>query len=170
MTLAFLILLWFVCAFNGQAFGQIKNRPTVGLRAAGLGGAFVAVADDASAIHWNPAGLSKLRRSEFQVTQTNNLYGLGLDHLSVSFALPYKGAGIGISYAGITFDDGFPTSTDENSGLDGIIVPQRLASAKADVFSWSPSMLAIREEFLGPLSRLSQVGDPICELSARRNI
>src|SRR3954452_11536526 len=30
----------------------------VGTRAAGMGGAFVAVADDASATYWNPAGLA----------------------------------------------------------------------------------------------------------------
>src|SRR5918992_5761058 len=31
---------------------------TLGTRAAGFGGAFVAVADDASAVYWNPAGLA----------------------------------------------------------------------------------------------------------------
>lgn len=31
---------------------------SVGTRAAGMGGAFVAVADDASAVYWNPAGLA----------------------------------------------------------------------------------------------------------------
>jgi hypothetical protein len=30
----------------------------VGVRALGMGGAFVAVADDATAVHWNPAGLA----------------------------------------------------------------------------------------------------------------
>jgi hypothetical protein len=40
------------CAAAAQPF------ETVGTRAAGLGGAFVAVADDASAVYWNPAGLA----------------------------------------------------------------------------------------------------------------
>src|SRR5215213_6232539 len=31
---------------------------TVGTRAAGMGGAFVAVADDASAAYWNPGGFA----------------------------------------------------------------------------------------------------------------
>src|SRR5438874_13289544 len=37
---------------TGQTF------ESVGTRAAGMGGAFVAVADDASAAYWNPAGFA----------------------------------------------------------------------------------------------------------------
>jgi hypothetical protein len=35
-----------------------QSFDSVGTRAAGMGGAFVAVADDASAVYWNPAGLA----------------------------------------------------------------------------------------------------------------
>ena len=40
--------------------GGVNAQPAnvVGTRAAGMGGAFVAVADDASAVYWNPAGLA----------------------------------------------------------------------------------------------------------------
>lgn len=44
-----------VATFDGQ-FLKIG----VGARAAGMGGAFVAVADDASAVFWNPAGIARL--------------------------------------------------------------------------------------------------------------
>jgi len=37
----------------------------VGARAMGMGGAFVSVADDASAIFWNPAGLTQLAENQF---------------------------------------------------------------------------------------------------------
>ncbi len=40
-----------------------------GNRALGLGGAYVAVADDASAAVWNPAGLGFVQRRELQVTK-----------------------------------------------------------------------------------------------------
>ena len=38
--------------------GFAQSFPAVGTRAAGMAGAFVGVADDASAIYWNPAGLA----------------------------------------------------------------------------------------------------------------
>ncbi len=43
-------------AVGGPAGAQTFD--TVGTRAAGMGGAFVAVADDASAAYWNPAGFA----------------------------------------------------------------------------------------------------------------
>ncbi|MEX2604216.1 MAG: PorV/PorQ family protein, partial [Gracilimonas sp.] len=36
----------------------------VGTRATGMGGAFVAVSDDASALYWNPAGIAGLEKNE----------------------------------------------------------------------------------------------------------
>ncbi len=37
----------------------------VGARALGMGGAYTALADDANALYWNPAGLAKLEKREF---------------------------------------------------------------------------------------------------------
>ena len=42
----------------GGTSAAAQTFEVLGTRAAGLGGAFVAVADDASAIYWNPAGLA----------------------------------------------------------------------------------------------------------------
>jgi hypothetical protein len=41
------------------ATGMAQSFEALGTRAAGMGGAFVGVADDASAVYWNPAGLAK---------------------------------------------------------------------------------------------------------------
>jgi long-subunit fatty acid transport protein len=43
-----------------------------GARAIGMGGAFIAVADDATAASWNPAGLTQLRRPELSFVYSYN--------------------------------------------------------------------------------------------------
>ncbi len=47
---------------SGQAGAYL--RMGVGARALGMGGAFVAVSDDATASYWNPAGLAKLKKNQ----------------------------------------------------------------------------------------------------------
>ncbi len=56
----FCILFLFVSAVM---FANGISLNSIGSRAFGMGGAFVAVADDATAIHWNPAGLAGQRGS-----------------------------------------------------------------------------------------------------------
>ncbi|HVP38399.1 MAG TPA: hypothetical protein VMS93_04370, partial [Candidatus Saccharimonadales bacterium] len=58
-----------------------------GNRALGMGGAFVATADDASALAWNPGGLGLLQRAEGQVVQSAGL-GLGFSEFYGSVVLP----------------------------------------------------------------------------------
>lgn len=58
-----------------------------GNRALAMGGAYTAVADDASASVWNPAGLGLIPRKELQATQTS-LFGLGFNEQYASIALP----------------------------------------------------------------------------------
>jgi hypothetical protein len=43
----------------------------VGARAAGMGNAFVAVADDASTLYWNPGGIAMLEQGEISIGTTN---------------------------------------------------------------------------------------------------
>jgi long-subunit fatty acid transport protein len=55
-------LLGFPGPARAQTFGGI------GTRAEGMGGAFVAVADDASAVYWNPAGIATGATFDLQVS------------------------------------------------------------------------------------------------------
>ncbi len=50
------LVVLFLLVSAGRVDAQVFE--TVGVRALGMGGAFVAVADDATAIYWNPAGLT----------------------------------------------------------------------------------------------------------------
>lgn len=81
-----------------------------GARALGMGGAFLARADDATAVSWNPAGLSYLGRPEISIVGTRNsfqrgsagdvptdrLVGRGPDFIAMTYPLS-KGA-VQLSY------------------------------------------------------------------------
>lgn len=57
-----------VDTFQATDFGGSPIIIGAGARALGMGGAFVAVADDATANTWNPGGLTQLERPEFAAT------------------------------------------------------------------------------------------------------
>lgn len=65
-----------LCVGVGGAVAQeeraIDNFAGVGVRAMGMGGAFVGVADDFTAMYWNPAGLAQMQRREVQVSFLRN--------------------------------------------------------------------------------------------------
>jgi len=59
-----------VPAASAQDGVDINSSPSLvgsGARALGMGGAFIAVADDATAASWNPAGLTQLERPELSL-------------------------------------------------------------------------------------------------------
>lgn len=79
----------------------------VGARALGMGGAFVALADDASAGYWNPAGLAQLERGELLAMHSEQFGGLA-NHDFLSFAQPLEGdrhASVGIGLVRFSVDD-----------------------------------------------------------------
>lgn len=76
-----ILLAGFPVSAVAQTFGG------VGTRAEGMGGAFVAVADDASAVYWNPAGIAKGATFDLQVSTGRE------STVFVGAALPVLGAG-----------------------------------------------------------------------------
>jgi hypothetical protein len=77
--LAFLLLLSAVPARAGKA-GALFLDVGAGSRAAGMGSAFTAAADDASASYWNPAGLLGVAKREAAATRAAWIDGGGYDH------------------------------------------------------------------------------------------
>jgi opacity protein-like surface antigen len=75
----------------GTTAAPFLNIP-VGARALGMGGAFVSVADDATALFWNPGGLARLRSSEAVFVHTNWIADIGFD---------FAGAVLNLGAAGV---------------------------------------------------------------------
>ncbi len=69
-----------------------------GARALAMGGAFVSIADDASAIYWNPAGLARLEMSQLLLMHSERFGGL-VDYNCFGFSRPLSRAD-GVAVAG----------------------------------------------------------------------
>ena len=71
-----------------------------GVRAMGMGGAFIAVADDVQSVYWNPAGLANVKEKQFGWQKaTNNRESI--NYIDVfEFAMPLENgkSGIGLHY------------------------------------------------------------------------
>jgi hypothetical protein len=118
----------------GQDEIDLQGRTGVllgsGARALGMGGAFLARADDATAASWNPAGLSYLRRPEMSLVGAQNVFngdveggdvsrftGWSPDFGAITFPLSIKNAGgaVQLSFQRVIPFDGDRT-IERNSG------------------------------------------------------
>lgn len=101
-------MIWVLAALARSlpAPAQSNENVLVGSRPVGMGGAFTAVADDANALFYNPAGLQFLR--QHQATFMNaNLFGTGIRTAYACYALPISARqAMGLDWQHIGFGDG----------------------------------------------------------------
>jgi long-subunit fatty acid transport protein len=71
-SLTAILLLLTVVSANAQEERAIDNFAGLGVRAMGMGGAYTGVADDFTAVFWNPAGLTQMKRREVYVAFLRN--------------------------------------------------------------------------------------------------
>jgi len=103
----------------GTVRGAFLSRGT-SPRAGGMGEAFAAVADDASAVGWNPAGLGQLETFGAVASWDGAGQGLGLSHIAV--AAPVGMGTVGAAVTAMTY--GTFTSYNElgdRLGSDGFM-------------------------------------------------
>ncbi len=105
----FIVLMTIVCSIGTPALGQFVEDALrfstpglgVGARALGMGGAYVGVANDYSALYWNPAGLSQLQYGEFSFGLSHLNYRDGSTFLSSAQSLTSNATklnSLGIAY------------------------------------------------------------------------
>jgi hypothetical protein len=76
----------------------------VGARATAMGDAFVAIANDASALYWNPAGISQFQTDEIMVSHTNWFVDIQHQFLGAVYHLSSNDA-VGVSVTSLHMDD-----------------------------------------------------------------
>jgi hypothetical protein len=160
-----LALLLAALLLQGQAFaagagtstGQLLKLP-LGTRAIGMGEAFTAMADDTSALYWNPAGMSLLQQKEVTFMHSSLIESINYEHLA--FVAPGDSYAFGGQFSYLGYGDiaGYdnndvPTGdvnayayvanagisrliTDSLSvGLSGGLIHETLADASANTFA-----------------------------------
>ncbi len=76
-----------------------------GARALGMGGAYVAVANDASAVYWNPAALSLVRQPQILFLHSSRFSGI-IKYNFLAFAMPWgRDGGIGAGLIRLSVDN-----------------------------------------------------------------
>ena len=103
------------CAYaQGQAGTDIAVLEAgVGARALGMGSAFTAIADNADAPYWNPAGLGLVTSSEITTMQTK--LSSDADHYYISFVQPALGGTVGFSWIQVGLGNITQTSGEVNN-------------------------------------------------------
>jgi hypothetical protein len=103
LVLLFLISNSFAASKVGTTAAQFL-KIGVGSRAVGMGGAFVAVADDITSLYWNPGGLGRLNRNEAILLHTEWLAGISFDYAGVAVNMGRFGT-VGISITSVSMGE-----------------------------------------------------------------
>ena len=124
-TLVLVIVVAF--ATHGFAQGLFKNvsktgtaaapflEISVGAPAIGMGSAFVSLANDASALYWNPAGAATFSQSEIVAVHTNWIADTKFDFAGL--VLPLGGFGtLGFSFTSLSMSDMMVRTVEKPEG------------------------------------------------------
>ena len=113
---------------SGASFLKLDQS----VRAASLGGSFVALADDPSAIFYNPAGLLFSKYKQMSFTQTNWL--IGSSYSTVCFTNPVnQDNSFGVGLSRIDYGSIQETTATSRTGTGRFFSPGSLLA----VFSWA---------------------------------
>lgn len=131
-TWIFAVLALWPAAPAAAAFGASAKGTTAasflslvpGARAAAMGEAYTAVADDASALYWNPAALARIQKRTATFSHAAHLDSSFYDYAAYGQSLgEWGGWGAGVQY----FSAGSVAQTDITGSDAGSVTPNDLA-------------------------------------------
>lgn len=119
-----LLLVLFFCSESALQAQRVTKVGTtaakflsipVGSRALALGGAYTAIANDATAIYWNPGGIAQVENQQVFVMHSDWLADINYDY----FAMVFNGGAMGnfgLSVTAINYGDMDVTTEDQPEG------------------------------------------------------
>jgi hypothetical protein len=157
------LLMSGMVSFSEAAYVASRDFLSVGhgARANAMGEAFAAVADDNTALYWNPAGLTQLKSDEFAMTYSNRFDGLA-NEAQLDYARRTRKAMWGMGYSGSFVNDIPVTQSLTQADLDAIGTgtfaatdnPQRSVIDNALMFSYARPVTPDSPHSLGATVKL----------------
>jgi uncharacterized protein UPF0164 len=112
----------------------------VGARATGLGEAFVAVANDPSAIYWNPAGLASIQRKEVAISHVEWPADIRFEH--VAWVVPVRRLGGSLAFQFGVLSTGIDETTElQPFGTGRTFVYSDMVAGVAYARRWTDKLL-----------------------------
>jgi hypothetical protein len=111
------VLILAVTCWSAQLFEKVGTvgaqflKVGVGARGVAMGEAFVAVADDASATYWNPAGIATIQGSQFSLNHATWPAELSHEYAAYVFSYKFIPGAIGVSATVLQMDP-IPETTE----------------------------------------------------------
>lgn len=124
IIIVFLFLFVSINFLSAQSGSNVSNVATtaapfleigIGARAVAMGGAFVATANDASALYWNPAGVGRLSRPELIFVHTDWLADVNFDFAGAVLPMGRLGT-LGASITSLNMKDMQVRTVDQPEG------------------------------------------------------
>ena len=156
-----IVLLFSFSETNAQLFpvlgGQRAGISTaqflkigVGGRASAMGDAFVAIADDASALYWNPAGLTQFKQHQIIFSHNRWVVDINHDFIGGVYHLDESNS-FGIGFTALTMQkmkvttEFAPFGTGEYFGFSDIAIALTYSRKMTDQFSFGGTVRYIEE-------------------------
>ena len=133
-TIVFLLGMIVPVQLIGGKYAAEFLRIGVGARALGMGGAFVAIADDGSASYWNPAGLGNLARHQIHFSHVQLFDNLAQHHFANLSLKVTKRITLGVSWIRLSVDDIPRYSALEGTRYDRILNPDLRSTGMPEGF------------------------------------
>lgn len=164
VTTKFALAVVFCLLVNPELSGQFTKHVSkvgttaaafleigVGARALGMGEAFVSVADDVTAVYWNPAGIAAIDRTQAAFFHSPWLADISFNHAAAVMVLS-RADRLAIAVTNVNMNDmmvrtiQYPEGTGEEFGVDNLSLSLSYARRLTNSFSLGFSLKHIQEQ------------------------